>query len=149
MNEKIYCVKFLNLRGVRIKKLEYLFRNQFQWSRLGTCRCKWLHHPCRFLHCCMGFPCNHWYLKNPVINVKSVANFYFNDLSLYLLSQCSKIILMPQSSPINPCAQLQVKELMPSTHTPPFLQGLDLQSLISKNKKYSRKYFYSNTCWWR
>ena len=34
-------------------------------------------------------------------------------------------LLMPQSSPINPCAQLQVKEFAPSLHTPPFLHGLD------------------------
>lgn len=50
----------------------------------------------------------------------------FDTMKKYL-----KNILILQSSPINPWAQLHVKEFAPSTHTPSFLQGLDLQSSIS------------------
>ena len=44
-----------------------------------------------------------------------------------------KVLLVLQSSPTNPWAQLQEKELTPSTQTPSFLQGLDRQSFISEN----------------
>ena len=43
-------------------------------------------------------------------------------------------VLMLQSAPINPCVQLQLYSFTPSTHTPSFLQGLELQSSISEGQ---------------
>ena len=48
-----------------------------------------------------------------------------------------KVILVLQSSPTNPWAQLHEKELTPSTQMPSFLQGLDRQSLMSENMYFS------------
>ena len=45
-------------------------------------------------------------------------------------------VLVLQSAPVNPWAQLQLKELIPSTQTPPFKQGLVSQSSMSKKIEY-------------
>ena len=54
----------------------------------------------------------------------------------WILNKTECYVLVLQSEPVNPWAQLQVKESIPSTQTPPFKQGLVSQSSMSKKIEY-------------
>ena len=55
---------------------------------------------------------------------------------------------MLQVSPMNPCAQSQLKVLTPSTHAPLFIQGFDLQSSMSNRLEYNYSKLIENIFFW-
>ena len=65
------------------------------------------------------------------VHLNKEISFWFWNLNKI---ECYVLVL--QSAPVNPWAQLQVKELIPSTQTPPFKQGLVSQSSMSKKIEY-------------
>ena len=85
-----------------------------------------------FHRCCTGFDYNHLHLQSTKILYNGSRGIQVKYFDVHQLKIQYDIILIEQSSPVYPWPQLQVKELIWSTHTPPFLHGLGRQSSMSK-----------------